>query len=303
MYRLLALLLLVSCSSGNGGTKPTPQPQQYIAGRAPYALQNSNYDCSALIASLDGVSDVRYSWLYNTFDNKANGDYLECVYRLNGLKNTTMMEVHLVNEVCQRHSACGNYEVLAGLSVDKYRDLLKKKDSKLLAKLDSYFKTAAARILPTLRAEQRCFVSYGLESNLPASEYQLVASIGHKYFGPRCTPVWNPVGNNKFGKGPIAGYVHELHGASPSLAAPCIANLDGQDISFTSRPSTYSSNIKEADLPAYIKRYQHCEVPFLWMTEDNCKAGDSYSVDPRNRRGCPSTQIQNAVSPYLKLPK
>ena len=77
---LVLCLLIVGCSDKK---KPTPGVEDVtkynIAGRAPYAIQLSNYNCDSFIKSVKskGVNDFRYSWLYRTFDNKGDGSNLD----------------------------------------------------------------------------------------------------------------------------------------------------------------------------------------------------------------------------------
>ena len=85
--------------------------------RATFAVQHSNYDCDALISLIKSVENFNYSWLYKTFDNVSDGKNVSCIKKLNSLPQTKMMQVHLINETCQRDSDCGKYELLHQISV------------------------------------------------------------------------------------------------------------------------------------------------------------------------------------------
>lgn len=269
-------------------------------GRAPYAIQNSHYDCDALIESLKlSTKDIHYSWLYNTFNN-TESDGLDCVKKLNSLPNTKLMEVHLVNEVCQRNNNCGPYEVLHGVSKKRLRRALKTKKGEIYTKLENYIKNSAEQILPTLNNNISCFISPSLESNLDKQSAESLLSLTKKYYGERCELVWNPVGNNKFGKNPIPGTIHELHGNNPKLQSPCIANLDGKDISLPSRKSFNKLGaISSQQAREFIKNYSHCEAAFLWIAEDNCLLPGPFK-DPRERTNCATKEIQKEIISILE---
>jgi hypothetical protein len=304
MYRFIVLSLLILAVGCPSKDSPEPQPpaKNYLkVGRAPYAIQQRNHNCNLLFDKVKNMDrDFHYSWLYSTFDNvSGNGSYLECVYRLNGLPQTTLMEVSLTNEVCQRNNRCGGYEFLSGISVKDYANKLKARDKNLLAKLDAYIKTASERILPTLRAETRCLISPGLESNLDSSAASVLIEYTRKHFSPRCEIVWNPLHGS-----PIAGTIFEQHGINPSVSPPCVVNLDGKDIDLNVRKSYYSNgSILEKDLEGWIRKYQHCEAVFMWLGEDNCVKSPGSFVDPRNRPQCTNEVLENALQPYLMLEK
>ncbi len=267
--------------------------------RAPYAIQNTSYDCEGLITSASGESNFKYSWLYNTFNN-SDGDGLQCVKKLNSLPNTIFMEVHLINEVCQRNNNCGPYEILHGLSLKDLRKGLQTKDSSLITKLEAYIKKSAEEILPTLNDKITCAISPSLESNLDQESAKVLLDITRKYYSPRCKLVWNPVGNNKFGIKPIPETIHELHGSKPKLKAPCIANLDGKDISLTSRKSFHKlGSITKKEAKKYLKNYSHCEAAFLWIAEDNCLQAGNF-IDPRERKNCTSKAQQLEIKAISK---
>lgn len=108
----------------------------------------------------------------------------------------------------------------------------------------------------------------------------------------------NPVGNSKFAK-PIKGTVFELHGSRPKLSAPCIVNLDGEDISWKERKAILPQFIKSTDLPGYRKRYAQCEANFLWIAEHNgIKKGNF--IDPRKRKNYPSRNTYKLIRRELR---
>lgn len=286
MLKLISIILLLT-------TTAHAQVSDRL-DRAPFALQNSNYNCEALIDSIKSVKDFRYAWLYNTFDNVSDGANLKCVEKLNKLKQTTMMQVHLINEPCHRNKNCGQYEFLYDITVSDYQKRLIEKDLTLLTKLDAYISLSAKRILPTLSDSIQCYVSPGLESNLNQLAANTLIEITKKHYGKRCQVAWNPVNNNKFSE-PIEGTIHELHGSKQTLKAPCIANLDGEDIEFLDRKSYINGDkLAEDKTKDYLKKYQHCKAAFLWIAEDNC-IHKGATLDPRDRTNCTDKKLQNEL--------
>jgi hypothetical protein len=268
-------------------------------GRAPYAIQNTSYDCNGLTTSVTEKGNFKYSWLYNTFNN-SGGDGLQCVKKLNSLPNTVFMEVHLINEVCQRNNNCGPYEILHGLSLKDLRKGLKTKNFSLITKLEAYIKKSSEEILPTLNERITCAISPSLESNLDQESAKVLLDLTRKYYAPRCKLVSNPVNNNKFGTKPIPDTIHELHGNKPKLKAPCIANLDGIDIALSSRKSFHKLGaITEQEAKKYLKNYSHCEAAFLWIAEDNCLAPGNF-IDPRERKNCTTRAQQLELQVIFK---
>jgi hypothetical protein len=252
-----------------------------------------------LIESISGKGNFKYSWLYNTFNNSGS-DGLQCVRKLNSLPNTIFMEVHLINEVCQRNNNCGPYELLHEVSLKDLRKGLKTKNSILITKLEAYIKKSSEEILPTLNERIACTISPSLESNLDQESAKILLNLTKKYYGSRCKLAWNPVGNNKFGTKPIPDTIHELHGNQPKLKAPCIANLDGKDITLSSRKSFHKLGaITTNDAKKYLKNYSHCEAAFIWIAEDNCLQAGNF-IDPRERKNCTSKTQQLELQAIFK---
>jgi hypothetical protein len=106
---------------------------------------------------------------------------------------------------------------------------------------------------------------------------------------PGCIVVWNPVNESRFAK-PIPGTHLELHGPTVELAPPCIANLDGVDISFPSRPNLLPEFIVSAALGGYLGNRRPCALTFLWIAEHNGLTGDGPFIDPRKRVNFPTAE-------------
>ena len=235
--------------------------------------------------------------MYNTFDNSLNGENTACIEKLNSLKQTKMMQVHLINETCQRDLDCGEYELVAGMTIKQYQDALINRDVNFINKLKTYLEKAKKILLPTLRKDIKCFISPGLESNLNEKAAKNLISITREFFGNRCELVWNPVGNNKFNS-KIENTYHEVHGPKVKLEKPCIANLDGVDIKLKDT-EVLRNHIKSEDLKSYLDKYKHCEAAFLWSHPDNC-INVSKFIDPRKRTKCIDAKMHKKIIDSVK---
>ena len=292
-FILIFLILLSNSCALDTGLEAVPK----TLSRATFAIQHSKYDCDGLIHSLKDVNNFNYSWLYKTFDNVANGKNVDCINKLNALTKTKMMQVHLINETCQRDNDCSDYEFTSKLSINDYQKALIENDKVLINKLEDYLIEAKNVILPTLRQDMECFISPGLESNLNQKAAKKLIFITRKHFGKRCKLVWNPVGNNKF-TGTISDTVHEIHGYKAKLKSPCIANLDGVDIKFD-KIQSLNDSINSTKLKSYLDSYKHCEAAFLWTHQDNCLNVNKF-IDPRKRTKCADAKLQKKIIEAIK---
>ena len=284
---LVAFLFLTGCSHifrsspvSNGGT-------------AEYAMLSPNWPCSLARQSENevGLKQLRKAVLWNTF-----GTETSCLSEYMSDPRLVSLELHLINEVCQRHNNCESYEVVYGLTPKEYNHRLINKNEKLIEKLKDYFETPSQLINNGLPKNVECLINPGLESNLTVEAANVLIELVRPYF-PNCKIVWNPVGNNPDAK-PLPRTVFELHGDDPVLSPPCNADLDGVDISFPSRPALVSPNIPSSDIPAYIKRYSSCSNSFLWIAEYNGMTGGPF-INPRERTAFPTLATFNLVNQAL----
>lgn len=258
-------------------------------GLAYYAMLSPQWPCEPSLDLLKKIADVpRLSILWNTF-----GADSSCLTRFLEQPGPKMLQVHLINEAGQRNKRLGSYEILAGVSVREYSQGLKRRDPALRRKLEDYFRPAADLLARYRGAELSCYVSPGLESNLdPAAARELFAIV--KPLFPGCEMVWNPVGSNILGRLDPGVNVYELHGSRIKLEAPCIANLDGEDIDLPGRAALMKNHLIADKLPQYIERFAHCAANFIWIAEFNALAGDRF-VDPRERKNYPTPATFNSL--------
>ena len=253
-------------------TKEAPAAKA-APGFSPYGIFHPKWDCDAMMSAIEKLDTYRFSALYNTF-----GKSFGCFGRLAGHKKTNVIEVALINEVCMRNKRCEKHEFGSGMTPAQYDSLLRKKDSKLLAKLKVYSAQAARDLRPRMNPDAYCFINPGLESNLSVSAAKVLIDTVRPYF-PGCHMVWNPLRGP-----PIAGTLHELHHRDAELAQYCVYNNDGDVLA----PSEF---------PAQREKYAHCSLAAFWQLCDNGNKGVHSFIPPTKRTAfCNSTDFKAMVS-------
>lgn len=263
-------------------------------GYAPYGMMSDNWDCDAQIAADTGLKELRLAVLWNTFGTNA-----KCLSRYMQDVRLKALEIHLINEVCQRHDSCGSYEFLYGVSIQEYNKKLIHRNPELLNRMAVYFKNVADFLANNLNGKNTvCYINPGLESNVTYKAAHILIQQAKKAF-PNCKIVWNPVGSNPAAK-PIEGTVFELHGPKATLTPPCIADLDGVDISYPTRPALLPENIPSSQLPQVAESFKSCDLNLFWIAEYNSLTSQNPPPDPRLRKSFPSEKTFSLVTGSIK---
>lgn len=301
---LVAAWMLQGCpASGLHGIDPfsateaqaEPTIAKNNAGLGAYAAMHKDWPCDIMMRGFKGAEKLRLAVLWNTFGNN-----WQCLEQFASDPRPKLIEFHLINEVCQRNRRCGKYEVLAGMSVEGYKQRLTNKNAAVIAKIKANVAPVASWL--AAKPEVECSISAGLESNLDSKSYQFLVDQLRPEFPARCKWVWSPNGGNAYGAAPIPGLVYEGHGdAPPGVSAPCIVNLDGVDVNLKARPSVLPLHVDAAVLPRFIASFASCEASYLWIAEFNGNGRGSF-VDPRKRTVWPTAKIADELSQYLRLP-
>ena len=260
-------------------------------GLGAYGALASKWPCEAMMEGFKDVRELRLSVLWYTF-----GTNLSCLDKWASDPRPKMLQVHLINEVCHRNNRCGDYEVFKKLSLEQYRNKLKARDEALLARIRT-------NILPVAdwyarNPSVQCRLTGGLESNLDKSAYIALTDSLKPLFPDRCKWVWNPVNNNRFNRGPIPGFIHELHGDDSEIKSPCIVNMDGVDADLPVRPAIVAPKIAYSELPRFLASSASCEAKFLWIAEFNGIGRGSF-IDPRKRTNWPTSKIMNQLNKQI----
>lgn len=291
----LVLFLIVSlCFVGQDATAQPIQEEKIKKkrtspiGLAYYALMSPKWPCSAVRGSEHNLNEFSIATLWNTF-----GQESECLKRYLADPTLKSIEIHLINEVCQRNGNCGQYEFLHGINRRQYRRLILERDPQLFARFKEYVKPLQRLLEQNLKPETQCFISPGLESNLPVDAAKILVHQVSSLF-PNCAIVWNPV-NKSQREERIDNTIFEEHHYRPDippLTSKCILNLDGQDIDFPARPAILPNKIKVSALPGFF--VNDCIISFLWLAEFNgIKQGPF--VDPRARENFPTPELMKLL--------
>jgi len=270
-------------------------------GLGPFALTKSDFNCRSFFKELRPLKELHISVLFNTFGNDNR-----CLVRLLDDPRLKTIQIHLINEPCHRNNQCGKYEFLASVSSPaQYSKLWGNNDPSLIRKFVTYVKPVQDILETNLKENTQCLINPGLESNLNDAAAKNLIKKTRELF-PACRIVWNPLAASSSTSSSLrnGSDLLEGHGSTPNIFGPCIANLDGTDIDFPSRP-TPNRKIKDNKnyvqsgnpLQQYIETYANrCEVVFLWTQEMNCRNdGSGGFIDPRAR------SCKNAVNPATRL--
>lgn len=287
-YKIITLVfycILASCgggSSNNGGVSIEVPPnirQSPKVGSSPYAIQQATFPCDEYINSVQNLTELHISILWNTFDTGGNS----CLLRAMNLPNFRSIQIHLINETCVSSNRCGSYEFLHGLTTDTYSFLLRTLEPTFISRLQDYAFGAGKFLEDNLSPGILCNISPGLESELSNEQARVNLIQSLRPIFPMCTFSMNPENSNPNQTSSGANYV-ELHNADAQTTPPCIANLDGEDIDFPERRTSDPMNISVGMVQNYIDRNQHCDFVYLWTREHNClpNAGQDF-IDPRSR--------------------
>jgi hypothetical protein len=257
------------------GSVASAQSETPAVGFASYAMLSPEWPCENARQAEASLLSLHHAILWNTF-----GTDFSCLDEYMKDKRLKTLEIHLINEVCQRNNRCGSYEFLSGLSVTEYQRKLVQHDEALLERLKEYVSPLATYVQEKLPKHTRCLISPGLESNLNNKAASILIDELRPLF-PTCEFVWNPNRSNRKAS-PIDTTLYELHHSDAKLNKPCIANLDGEDIVFPTREAKLSHSIASVELKTYLKNTAACDVSYLWIAEFNGLETGKF-LDPRQR--------------------
>jgi len=269
--------------------------EQNKGGFGAYAAMHPKWPCALMMQGYNQAAVLRLSVLWNTFGND-----FRCLDRFASDPRPKILQVHLINEVCQRNKRCGQYEILAGMTVDQYNAKLLKKNPDLLSKITAHV-TPVAQYFENNPSVQ-CLLTAGLESNLSSRAYRILVDQLKPIFPARCKWGWNPVGQNAYGARPIKDFYFEAHGDSPKgVKAPCVVNLDGVDLDLKARPAILPLKAHVSELPRFLASFASCDVAFFWIAEFNGIERGGF-IDPRKRDQFPDARIMVELGKFLLAP-
>jgi len=228
--------------------------------------------CDQLIAAVLADKITCIGYLVGTFDDDA-----QCLQRIVATNKLKSARIHLLNGPGLRNRALGAYEPHRRHTVATFSAAVERGDKDVTTAIAE----RAKKIESITKGKLRCLLSGVLEHDLSTKAAAKVVEI-LRANAPSCRVVNNPV---SLRAAVLPNTIHELHGEKPSLKAPCVVSLDG-------------IRAVAVDMPAYLKRYQHCEQIFVWDQELNCRVEGAF-IDPRLRKACPTKQQFDSLLSYL----
>lgn len=266
-------------------------PQNY--GVSAFALSHETWNCWQWMDAMDRLPEWRIATLWGTFGNWS--DCLEATLKNPKLK---AIEVHLINEPCDYNNRCEPQEYLYGISIERYNEILERQPFIEIMQLHDYQKRIRDWLLPKLQNETACYISPGLESNVHSfTAIKNLLELTRSVWGDRCKIVWNPKGTVNHN---LPADVFEYHGIAANTAAPCIRNLDGNDIEIGIPSNAAMDNIHPESVPDWLALGDKCELNFIWSRESNCL--DKGTWKPPLERNCNSSRWPDLIGLLTKNP-
>lgn len=238
-------------------------------------LCHKTWSCDASIKAFNGQPVIRVGWLEQTF-----GSSCPCAERLLQARRPKEIRVHLTNGACLRNRRCGRYELFHGETIASANRKVLRGDARLLKGFERIVLRFKERLAKGNRVT--CWVSPMLESDLDGRARAVLHSIASSHL-PECSLVDSP-----HGRPCIKGLVCEKHGASPSLRAPCVSDLDG-------------ISVEQVSVRNYLRQTKSCDLRFIWSRGLNCLPPDgSPFVDPRKRHCAHSEGYFKGLARHLR---
>lgn len=236
-------------------------------------LCNSTWDCDSIMRTWDSKPIIT-GWLEESF-----GARCECGKRILRSEKEKVLRIHLINSPCMRNNRCEPSDVLYKQSAASASRKMLKPRSDLRRKFQRVVERFKRRIAAS-KGPLTCYVSPCLECDLygPARKAMLdIVSIAL----PACILVDNPLKGHC-----IEGTVCERHGSGPGLSSPCIADLDGEELS------------KTVDIQRFYRNTRQCDLRFYWSSWMNCSGVKDPSLSiplsftPPSERRCNSSMFK-----------
>ena len=287
---LLGALLLFaeSCCFFRCHTKecevPPPTPAM---GPAPYALCSPSWQCDDMITAYSSLPAVHIAFIINTFAPIDNCPCFDKLVTSLGQKLASV-EFIMLDQVCIRDHRCGSYEFLYGETMQSINEKLVDGDATFRDRYLAYSQQVESYYVSKLPAQTRCLINPLLEANQTNAAGSVIIGYSQQVFGNRCEYIWDP----EKGTG-IAGYLLELHGASPVFqgGSGTVYNNDGTPLD----SAQAVANLKKYTSGTYASGIAH-----YWTKQDNCLPASGPYIDPRLRTQCATAAELNSIVGIIK---
>lgn len=234
--------------------------QQERIDLSPYAIMNDTFDCERFFSETES-KPFAISFLWGSF-----GDNTTCLEKVFKEKKLKLFEIHSMNHWCLRDGVCDKDRELYDGTPFRFEQLLINREGWLMQRIIKRLEEIR-RFLDANPTDAQCFISSGLETQLPAMVNDRIINAITAIL-PQCKTVYNPIFQTSE-KG-LADYI-EIHGETSPMEAPCIANTDGIEFD-------------EIDQEIFFEFNKHCDAQFRWNKRDNCIKGEFFI--PPHLREC-----------------
>lgn len=246
-------------------------------GRAIYAVENPTFPCSAFLRSVANAKEIRISFVWHSFRSKVPN----CLDELTRDRRLTLIQIQAMNETCLHRRDCARGEFLYGVSFRQWEKKLAERHLPTMVRARMYYAKVMSWLTP-LPPSVQCLIVPSLESRLNDKAAKTLWQIAKETFGARCQVGWNPLTKMALTFAP--DFV-ELHGLTPTLTPPCVANPDGAVLPYGNKSKVLG----------FLRAYAKCQI-FLWTGADNC--GGPQAGEPKLRKCKPDKEFVLAGS-YL----
>lgn len=287
---VFSFLLLTGCGTSAEEAKPLTLTNYGVSA---FAIAHDTFPCTEFLNAMEQLPEWRLSTLWNTFGNN-----LECLDLFLANNKTKLIQIHAVNEVCQRNNRCEPHEFLYEVTKEEYSRALEIEQVAPMFSIHNYFTEIKNWLFPRLKNNVECLISPGLESNI--TNFQAATNLinlARSVFGERCQIVWNSL--SMANRNLPADYF-ETHGIRASTEPPCIRNLDGDDIEHTDAAGSALNTIDPEAVPDWLHIGSACKTNFIWSRESNCLTKNEW--EPPLERACNGSRWRELIGLLVKNP-
>lgn len=268
------------------GGHSSPPP----VGIATFAILSENFKCDSFIAATRHIPEIHLAVLMQSF-----GQNMGCLGLVSMTGRLKSVQFHLVNEVCIRNDNCFESREIFSGTPQEYEQLVLDGEGWLIQRIHKQARLVTEAV-DYLQIDN-CYVSPGLESNLPPEVMDVLISRVKPLLPKKCLIVFNPV--DDVGPASLADLYEHHAGEFPATTPECIANNDGTHI-LVGNSVNYPRNMSLDRAKSMLDRSNSCRLRFLWSASySNCIGLSREFVYPHNR-DCPDWRLAQPLIGLIK---
>lgn len=273
LLKILILLTLSSCSLFGDLIDRDAEKPALNLGTSPYAIRSPYFNCPVYMGSLDSITDVNFSFLWESF-----GESPDCLRRMLSDSRVRTVEVHGINGTCVKgrwpDGRCQHYELLHNVSKEQHEQFVLSREGWFMERYRNLFKGIAEWVGSVPDNVSRIYISPILESDLsPTASRIVLDTIKPLFTDPRVKFVWNA---NYWPENNLNGHDFvETHWDFRIPTVPYLVNLDGVSTDYPDvnrcGPNWYPRRWTVEETRRWITTHlPHAEMIYLWDAHNNC---------------------------------